>query len=276
MKAIDSTIARIAADHNRVVSWRHLVAAGVNSDAIRHRLEIGRLYRIHHGVYLLEPPIEASRLTLLTAAVHACAPNAFLSHQSAAELWQLAPQRAGPIHVTVVGRNPGTRRQRLRIHRSTTLTRKDVRSRRRVPATSPTRTIRDLAPALDRDELELMVATAHRLGLVSGNQLAADPSFTRSKAEQLLLSLVRKANLPNPRTNARILGYEVDFLWPKQRLIVEIDGFEFHADRRSFERDRARDAKLIAAGYRVIRFTWRALRERPFETIARIAQALVQ
>src|SRR5205807_10000736 len=128
--------------------------------------------------------------------------------------------------------------------------------------------------------LELLIATARRSGLVSERDprvkalIAHDPAFTRSKAEQLFLSLIRQAQLPTPQVNARLLGYEVDFYWREQRLIVEIDGYEFHRDRRAFERDRARDAALTAAGYRVIRITWRALAERPLETIARLAQAL--
>jgi very-short-patch-repair endonuclease len=43
-----------------------------------------------------------------------------------------------------------------------------------------------------------------------------------------------------------------------------------------FERDRLRDADLQAAGYRVIRITWRQLQSRPEAVIARLAQALAR
>lgn len=267
---------QLAASQNRVIAWQQLLAVGVGQNAIYRRVAIGRLYRHHHGVYLLEPAHTASRLTLFTAAVYACAPHAFLSHQSAAELWELTNQRPGPIHVTVVARNPGIKGPGIRAHRTKTLTRKDVRERHRVPVTSPARTIRDLARTTDRDQLELLTATARRLGLVSASEFGGEPAFTRSKAERLFLSLVRQANLPEPRTNTRLHGYEVDFYWPQAKLVVEFDSWEFHKDRRAFERDRARDVNLTAAGCRVIRVTWRALTERPLETIARIAQALVQ
>jgi very-short-patch-repair endonuclease len=62
----------------------------------------------------------------------------------------------------------------------------------------------------------------------------------------------------------------------KQRLIVEVDGYAYHTHRAAFERDRARDQRLIAAGYRVIRVTWMQLRDRPIETIASIVKALAQ
>ena len=77
-----------------------------------------------------------------------------------------------------------------------------------------------------------------------------------------------------PLANARLLGLEVDFLWPDQRLVVEVDGYTFHGHRRGFERDRRRDQQLVAAGYRVIRVTWRQLRDEPIAVIASIAQAL--
>ena len=65
-----------------------------------------------------------------------------------------------------------------------------------------------------------------------------DPAFTSSEAERRLLELIRAARLPDPRTNVKVGGHEVDLLWPAQRLIVEVDGFAFHSTRAAFERDR--------------------------------------
>jgi very-short-patch-repair endonuclease len=67
---------------------------------------------------------------------------------------------------------------------------------------------------------------------------------------------------------------EVDFLWPAQRLVVEVDGFRFHSSRATFERDRERDAVLAASGYTVVRVTWRQLVDEPEAVVARIAAAL--
>ena len=69
-------------------------------------------------------------------------------------------------------------------------------------------------------------------------------------------------------------GLEVDVLWPAQRLIVEVDGYEFHGPRPAFERDRRRDGRLLAAGYRVLRVTWLELVERPERVLATIVAAL--
>ena len=65
-------------------------------------------------------------------------------------------------------------------------------------------------------------------------------------------------------------------MWPQQPLIVETDGFEFHSGRTAFERDRARDAEHQARGFRVLRFTWRQLEDRPELVVARLAQTLAR
>jgi very-short-patch-repair endonuclease len=98
--------------------------------------------------------------------------------------------------------------------------------------------------------------------------------YTRSKAERVLRGLLRAANLRLPRFNARVEGYEVDAVWPEQRLVVEIDGYAYHGHRAQFERDRRRDLALVAAGYRVIRISWRQLTNEPFVVIAVISAAL--
>jgi very-short-patch-repair endonuclease len=128
-----------------------------------------------------------------------------------------------------------------------------------------------------RSDLAALLALGPRAGVAALRPLLdadAPPSLTRSQAEERLLALIRAADLPPPETNVRIDGLEVDFLWRDARLIVEVDGFAFHSSRTAFERDRARDAVLAAAGYRVIRVTWRQIVNRPEALIARIATAV--
>ena len=73
---------------------------------------------------------------------------------------------------------------------------------------------------------------------------------------------MREAGLPEPLVNQSLTApdhprLEVDFYWPTYHLVVELDCYETHRTRAAFERDRARDAALTAAGQRVLRFTWR-------------------
>lgn len=104
----------------------------------------------------------------------------------------------------------------------------------------------------------------------------AGPTITRSDAEELFLDLVRRADLPKPETNARLHGFEVDFLWREANVVVEIDGYQSHGTRRAFESDRQKDAKLSAAGVTVIRLTWNELVKHAYVVIARVAQTLAR
>jgi very-short-patch-repair endonuclease len=167
---------------------------------------------------------------------------------------------------------------------------------RGIPITAAARTLLDLASEASADELGRAIAEAHALGLTTEADLRAaaerapkragaaalnaelrregGPQWTESEGERRMLALIRKAGLPPPRTQIRIAGWPADFLWPNQRLIVEVDGYPFHSGRRAFERDRRRDQAHIAAGYTVIRVTWRQLTEEPLTAVATIARAL--
>ena len=80
--------------------------------------------------------------------------------------------------------------------------------------------------------------------------------------EDAFLRFVRRHGLPLPEVNQRVAGHEVDMLWRRERLIVELDGRAYHDDH-AFERDRDRDADLQAAGHRVVRVTWPRLPRAP-------------
>jgi very-short-patch-repair endonuclease len=199
------------------------------------------------------------------------------------------------MHVTVQGRDPG-RKPGVRVHQVRALARREIRVLNQIPVTAPARTLLDLAAELAARDLEQCIAEAYARRLARESDLRAvlrlqarhrgaaalrawvgsdvAPALTRSEAEERLLDLIRKAGLPAPEVNVRIGPHEVDFLWRAERLVVEVDGFQFHSSRASFERDRLRDAELQAQGFRVIRVTWRQLVDQPEGLLARIAQAL--
>ena len=80
----------------------------------------------------------------------------------------------------------------------------------------------------------------------------------RSKLEEIVLITCRDHGLPLPAVNVPLLGYEVDFLWPDAMFVVEADGGD-HLNRAQRDKDNARDADLVRAGYLVRRYTWTAL-----------------
>lgn len=101
-------------------------------------------------------------------------------------------------------------------------------------------------------------------------------ALTRSEAESRFLSLVRRGKLPRPEVNVRLKAFEVDFLWRRERVVVEIDGFAYHSSRGAFEQDRQRDAVLAASGLLVVRITWRQLSTEPEAVLVLLAQALAR
>jgi very-short-patch-repair endonuclease len=103
-----------------------------------------------------------------------------------------------------------------------------------------------------------------------------DTGYTQSRAERLLKRLIKDAELERAVHNVDIEGKRVDAVWPRHKVVVEVDGHQWHGHRQAFERDRARDQKLIAAGYVVIRVTWRQLTERPMTVVASIATTLAR
>ncbi len=287
----------LAARQHGLVARVQLLAAGVPAHVIDRRLARGRIDAVHRGVYRVSPaplPYERQMAALLT-----CGASAVVSHRSAALLWKLLPGSPGdaPVDVTVPRRHPASLRGLL-VHRVSCLPADEVTLVEGIRATVPARTLLDLARNGDPRELEQAVAQADRTGLTTRADLArlatrhphrrgvmairallaagAEPAFTRSEAETCFLALVRKAQLPAPAVNVALRGYEVDFFWRAEGLVVEIDGFAFHSSPAAFERDRRRDAVLAAAGFRVLRITWRQIAREPQALLVRLAQALVQ
>jgi very-short-patch-repair endonuclease len=91
------------------------------------------------------------------------------------------------------------------------------------------------------------------------------PAPTRSDLEAEFLTFLTAHDLPRPLVNAQMGHIEPDLRWPAAKLIVELDGFATHGTRRAFERDRERDRRLQAQGWRIVRITWRQLHETPTE-----------
>jgi very-short-patch-repair endonuclease len=92
--------------------------------------------------------------------------------------------------------------------------------------------------------------------------------------EERFVGVCDRHAIRRPHVNGRVAGFEVDFTWRAERLVVEVDGYAFHRTRDAFEDDRARDVALVLAGYRVLRFTWVQLTRRPGYVPRAVRQAL--
>ena len=262
-----------------------LVELGLGPEAIRSRVKLRRLVIVHRGVYALGHAPEAPR-DRAYAAVLACGPDGVLSHSSAASLWGIYDRWWTPFEVIVKWdrRRPG-----IQTHQ-TKLARTDVRRHLGIRVTSPARTIFDIAPRLTDKALTRAVNELRIKRLLKLEQLAelttrlprhrgasrvrplieTSRGPTRSELEDRFAAFATRFDLPPFEFNARVAGYEVDVLFPAQRVIVELDGYEFHGTRQAFEKDRERDATTLAAGYRTVRITWERLTEAAEKEAARL------
>lgn len=263
----------LAARQSGVVTRTQLLALGVGDGAIRHRLRTGWLLRLHRGVYAVGHTALRKEGRWL-AAILACGQGAVLSHRSAAALWGIRPSASARIEVSVPRSRDGV--AGVVVHRPRRLTPDDVTEKDGIPATTPARTLHDLARLVSPAEIERAQARAQRMGLVSHHEHAA---LTRSPLERRLLTLIRAAGLPEPEVNAWMTfgggeEWQVDFLWRAQRVIAEADGRRDHDTGRAFEADRRRDQTALVAGFVPVRFTHRQVTTDP-ASVTRTLRALL-
>jgi very-short-patch-repair endonuclease len=248
---------------------------GISHARIQRWCGAGRLTRIHAGVYALGYRHPEPRAVAM-AAVLACGDGSVLSHESAAALWGWRRWPSVPeVSTTWARHRPG-----IKAHRTRSLPRADRTRQLGVPVTSPERTIREIESRLTRKQFRRIVKAAsleHRLDEAAVMRLlgyAAEP--TRSEFEEAFRRFCRRFGLPKPVTLATVHGYEVDALFSAQRLVVELDGWEFHRGRVAFGDDRDRDADLLDFGYETVRITWERLCENPEREAARLKRILAR
>jgi very-short-patch-repair endonuclease len=281
----DREIAALADRQHGVVAVWQLAAIGLTQDDVDYRVRIGRLHRIHKGVYAVGYR-KLTRQGHWMAAVLAYGPDAVLSHRSAAALWGIGPG-FWKIEVTT----PGPRRSRkgIQAHRAA-LDPDDITTKDGIPTTSVARTILDLARLMPAERLTRVIEDADRRGLLdlraldrtmerhpggAGTRrlkqaLAAyrGPADTRSKLERDFRALIARAKLPEPQFNVLVAGLTVDVFWPQWRLVVELDGRPYHSSPRQFETDRIRDATLQKHDLRVLRVTGDRMDHEPQAVLA--------
>ena len=285
MGPADRVIGELAGCQHGVVARRQLLDIGLGPRAIGARLERGYLRSIHHGVYAVGHSA-LTRQGRWMAAVLACGPGAVLSHRSAAALWGLLDVSVQPEVI-----RPGGFRKRRGILARFGVVPADERTvRAGIPVTIVPRTILDLAGLGMRRETQRTMHEAEvrqltaslsipdLLGRYPRRQgtpllrelLAEDVGLQGAPAnrfEDRFADLLDEHCVPRPRFNPHLSvagrHFKPDCLWPRDKLIVELDGAEVHRTRKSFESDRERDRVLLAAGYRTMHVTWRQLKREP-------------
>jgi Protein of unknown function (DUF559) len=266
------------------VTQAQLLALGLSRNAICHRAKTGRLYRVHFCVYAVGRPPK-SPLERASAAVLACGPDAALSYASAMTLWGFWKRWDTPFEVMAA---KDRRPRGINVHHSRSLASQDLKTHYGIRVTSPARTLWDMAPRLQDNTLRRAVkdglaakylpesqllellgrhpdhpATLRLLALVAGG-------LTRADWEDDFPGYCVHYGLPVPVMAAHVGPYIVDALFVREKLIVELDGWDTHRSRLSFESDRDRDAETLAWGYATIRITWDRIHETADREAARL------
>lgn len=252
-----------------IARWQ-LRRLGASEDEAKAALK--GLPRVFRGVCAVEDLDERG---WLIAATLAGGPGAAVSHESAVQLLGLRPYRPGPIHVSVPTRGGRCMRDGLVFHRRQQF---ESGTYDGVAVTSPSQTLRDadllpheLYRAIEQAEIRGYPLTLPLNGIFDLRQ--AIQGRTRSDAEAAFILLCHDHGLKLPRVNHRLNGFETDFHWHAARLVVEVDGFEFHSDRRAFERDRHRGAVHRIRGYEVVRLSALQVFNHPDTVIAAVLAA---
>jgi len=227
------------------------------------------------------------------AAVLACGEVAVLSHGSAASLWGLLKPIEGPVHVSVPSTSGRSTRRGIHIHRAPSLagpppspSSLPIRGGRRgrspatlttyrdnIPVTTVVRTIEDLRtssllpPHLIRRAIRQAELKGYRLEGI-------ETDGTRSDLEAAFLALFAAHRIPPPEVNPKLGRWEVDFLWRKEKLVVEADTWTYHRGSVAFETDHQRDLDLRQQGYAVLRFTDLQLESGPERIVAEVRKEL--
>jgi very-short-patch-repair endonuclease len=264
----DLVITALADAQHGVVSRTQLLAAGLTRRHVERRIQRSLLRVVHRGVYAVGHRALAQE-AIWMAAVLAAGEGAVLSHWSAASLWRLRQGRGPRSHVTC--RRARRDRHGIAFHEAE-LAGDEVTVERGIPVTTAARTALDLAPSLPGSSLARMIAATQRSagpslaelldryprrpGTPKLRAIIAGPiARTRSDLEAEWLERIERAGLPRPDVNIAVEGYEADFVWYEERVIAELDTYVTHGSPLAFERDRERDRKLTAAGWRVVRVT---------------------
>jgi predicted transcriptional regulator of viral defense system/very-short-patch-repair endonuclease len=268
----------LAARQHGLITYEQLRAAGFSDAAIARRLALGRLHRIHRGVYAVGRR-ELSREGVFLAAVLAVGDDAVLSHFAAAALWECWTGRTDPVDVSVPRR--ARSRAGIRVHGVVDLPPVATTIRNGIPVTTLTRTIRDLAGTMYserayrrvvheafarkhvdlaslRAEIDRAGSRCRGIGRLRA-EIADGAKPTRSGLEDDVVEMLRRHDAPSFETNVHVPGtpdwVEVDVLFGPQKVVIEVDGTHWHSTPFRRELDAYKQSLVEAAGHRVIRLT---------------------
>lgn len=284
-----------------LVSRSQAQAGGLSSSALQRRVDSGRYVRVQAGVYRVGGAPESWHQRVLAACL-ASGADAVASHRTAARFWGLHDSEV--IEVTVP-RRKGPELRGAVVHRCLDLQHAHLTVRQAIPLTNPLLTLAslgavvarpDVADALERGAVARLytiatvesvldqVATRGRPGSGVLRSVLDARALGRDRPDGLLeprfACLLREQGLPPMQFQLHVRDDDgrfvarLDFALPEVRLAVEVDGYDTHARPEDREADYARELRLKALGWEVVRLTWRQVVRRP-AWVARLLREVI-
>jgi hypothetical protein len=296
-------LSAMAGEQHGVVGLKQMISMGWTHAQVQKMALSFRWRRVMPGVYGLAAG-DAWKQRLMAACL-SVGPEAVASHQAAAKLHGLDNAKE-EIHVSVSSSRRPRLRKGIALHRARELGPESRTVREGIPCTSLVRTLVDLSGLLSEQELAYVFESAWRKdsGLLEdiepwlekhGRGLEGMAALRRvvddclgrshkpmdSTLEVRLWRWLKEVGLPLPHPQEPYTGHGdyvrfIDFAYMERMVALETDGFEFHRDRESFEKDAAKLSYLAAQGWRVIHVTWRMLDTKPMQLKKWIQLALAR
>jgi very-short-patch-repair endonuclease len=275
--------ALVAAQHGVIARWQ-LREIGYGKEAIRHRIDTGRLRPVFRGVFAVGRP-DLTPEALLMAAALSFGPAAFVSHFSAGLLWGIWRDLSRAIHVST--KSIHRKRDGLVPHQRKGII--PVRCKG-IPTTDVVDTITDMALLLDRGPLETLVNNADKRNLIDPEALRAALDrrtrrpgigklkavldratfiYTDSDLEKALLPLARRAGLRKPESQVNLGAGRTDFYFPG--LVVECDGLRYHRTAFTQNKDLVRNNAHMLQSAITLRFSHAQINYEPDYVVATLS-----
>jgi predicted transcriptional regulator of viral defense system len=282
-------VATVAGKQWGVIGISQLRDCGVTASTVSRWRQRGTLHLLHPGVYAFghrSIPIDGR---MVAALLHA-GPDSSLSHATAAWWWGLTDEEPVVIEVSSTAHSRSCKGVFVHQRRHFDATRY-----RRFPITTIQQTLLDFAATASVTAVRRALAEADYRKLLDPDAVAATAgrgrpgsarlrealarhqprlARTRSQLEREFLGLCERAGIPLPDVNARVNGWTVDALWRRERVVVELDGYDNHRTPAQIERDRRKELQLRAAGFVVLRYTWDQINDESHAVVADVLAML--
>ena len=266
---------------NGLLTTQELIERGFSKKDIEAMERWAWLVRLHRGIYMAPAPDVLSRAALIAAGE-----QAFLCRESALGHLDLRLRPPGPVRVNLVLSAKRDRSRRIKFHRAR-IPEADITVVRGLRTTTPTRTLLDVAKSQPPYALFRALEQAERLRMhlersrLDANRHLTRPlelfdhygACTRSDAEAMFLFVCEDHGIERPLVNRHVAGVEADFHWPRARLVIEVDGYEFHDGRPAFTSDRRRGGAYRRAGHELVRVDAEQVFDEPAEVARTVLAA---